>query len=186
MRQSVIAFVGISGVGKSTLLNSLTECLEFQHLQASQLIKTSKEKLTNEQFETDELRTVDIQDNQTLLVEGFNNARDAQASLVVIDGHTLIDAPSGLVVISPTVFQGMGVTSFIFLSDNPNNIFERRKMDKSRNRPFRTPEQLEEQQEVALLSAFRASTSLKVPLLVFSGAHFDDIRTAISSSVILS
>jgi ABC-type dipeptide/oligopeptide/nickel transport system ATPase component len=103
MTKSVVALVGISGVGKSTLLRAAAETIQFQHLQASALIKAAKEKQTAETVVTDDLRTADITDNQALLVQGFSDARDPSKTLIVLDGHTVIDTPNGLVTIEPRI-----------------------------------------------------------------------------------
>jgi adenylate kinase len=67
MTQSIIALVGISGVGKSTLLCELSKDLSFQHLQASALIKSEREAATLFETSTDDLCNANIADNQALL-----------------------------------------------------------------------------------------------------------------------
>ncbi|WP_414462428.1 ATP-binding protein [Hyphomicrobium sp. DY-1] len=164
MTQPIIALVGISGVGKSTLLRAAAETLTFQHLQASALIKEAKERRTSAAVASDELRTADIADNQALLVEGFGLARNSGDALVVLDGHTVIDTPLGLITIEPSVFAAVGVTQFIFVADDPNAILSRRTDDQSRNRPQRSALELEQHQEQAVLAAFKAALHLGVPL----------------------
>jgi adenylate kinase len=173
MTESVIALVGISGVGKSTLLRAAAETVQFQHLQASALIKAAKENQTAEAVVTDELRTADITDNQALLVQGFRDARDPSKNLIVLDGHTVIDTPNGLITIEPEVFEALGVTQFIFIADDPEAIHTRRVNDSSRNRPNRSARELALHQEHALLAAFNAALSLAVPLHLYTPRKLD-------------
>ena len=182
MRQPVIALVGLSGVGKSTLLHALREHIAFQHLQASVLIRATRETLTSAPVAADDLRHADITDNQALLIEGFKIARSADASLVVLDGHTVVDTPLGLVEIAPEVFGALGVSSFIFVVDDAEVIFQRRRADKSRERPDRSPKELDHQQTQALLATFRAARALCVPLHIFSTGHVDQIRDVMAKA----
>ncbi|MBS0234844.1 MAG: AAA family ATPase [Proteobacteria bacterium] len=173
MTQSVIALVGISGVGKSTLLRSAAESVRFQHLQASALIKEAKELQSSSRVVTDDLRTADITDNQVLLVKGFGNARDPSQALLILDGHTIIDTPSGLITIEPSVFAAVGVTEFIFVADEPKTILSRRANDTSRNRPERSAIELAHHQEQAVLAAFTAALNLRVPLHMLTPNQLD-------------
>jgi adenylate kinase len=175
MTQSIIALVGISGVGKSTLLRAAAETVRFQHLQASALIKAAKEKQTTEAVVTDELRTADITDNQALLVKGFNQARAPDSHLIILDGHTVIDTPNGLTTIEPSVFAALGVTEFIFIADDPEAIHTRRVNDSSRNRPNRSARELALHQEHALLAACNAALSLAVPLHLYTPRKLDGL-----------
>jgi adenylate kinase len=135
------------------------------------LIKSAREKLTASPLTADELRKGNINDNQSLLIEGFRLARKPEPSLVVLDGHTVIDTPSGLVKIAPGVFEALGIDCFIFLAEEAEIIFQRRRDDQSRDRPLRSTAELFEQQEQALLAAFQAACTVRVPLHVFRAEH---------------
>lgn len=66
-----IAFVGISGVGKSTFLKTVMSTTPFLHLEASKLIKEEL-ALVQQQIQTsEELRTGAVLGNQELLVRAF-------------------------------------------------------------------------------------------------------------------
>lgn len=173
MKQSVIALVGISGVGKSTLLRTAAAFVPFQHLQASALIKEAKELLSSDAVVTDDLRTADITHNQALLVKGFSNARNPAERLIVLDGHTVIDTPAGLITIEPSVFSALGVTEFIFVADDPKSILSRRANDQSRNRPERSVLELAHHQEQAVLTAFAAALKLRTPLHILTPCQLD-------------
>ncbi|WP_149541214.1 ATP-binding protein [Siccirubricoccus phaeus] len=178
MTRTVVAVVGLSGVGKSTLLQKLNEGQIFRHFQASVLIREQKAAM-NEMSAQDILRLGNIEDNQRLLVEGFKRATDNMTGLIVLDGHTIIDTPAGIVVIHPDVFRDMGVSRFVFVYEDPAVIALRRAGDSSRKRPLRTEDELREQQEMALICAFRASIALGAGMRVTRATDFVDSSKAV-------
>lgn len=159
--------VGVSGVGKSTFINSLSEFLSFQYLSAGTLIKQEKERLDGV-IARDALRFVDISDNQKLLVDGFRNARDDAASLIVLDGHTVIDTPNGLQPIPVAVFKSLDIRMFVFLKADPANIKLQRDRDGSRSRPILTVEEIDHHQETALAITVRIADELSLPFATIS------------------
>lgn len=181
MTQEVIALVGISGVGKSALLAALSRNTGFQHLQASGLIREARSSDTTGPVAGDSLRLADIDENQRLLVEGFNRARLREAPLIVLDGHTVIDAPAGLQFIAPEVFAAIGITRFVFLADLPAEIHRRRVGDASRNRPARTVAELEAHQNLALQQTLKVSLRMSIPVVVVMPTHVDLIRELFAS-----
>lgn len=168
----VIAVVGISGVGKSTAIARARTAVVFEHLQASVLIKTERDR--QGEVRHDSLREHDINDNQALLLSGFRlTAPDS--GLVVLDGHTVIDTPDGLVEIASEVFGLIGVSRFVALTDAPEKILQRRLADSERKRPERSVDELHAHQERSILVAHRAALALRIPLVVLAGESVDEI-----------
>jgi adenylate kinase len=159
--QRIVAVVGLSGVGKTSALNAISATRSFQHLGASSLIREARQ-----QGEADSLRTADIDENQYLLVKGFSSAVDPEADLVVLDGHTVIETPSGLVTIPPEIFKQLRTSAMLFVADFPKAIAERRSADQSRQRPVTGVDQLKLHQQAALLAAFDVCMHLNIPLTV--------------------
>jgi adenylate kinase len=168
--QKVVAVVGLSGVGKTSALGTLTAKHAFQYLSASRLIREGRE-LGALPATVDKLRIANIDENQRLLIAGFKRAIDLTASFVVLDGHTVIETPSGLVTVGANVFGALGITDMIFLAAAPPEIVQRRSQDVSRNRQPANAEQLEAYQDEALLAAFRVCCHLKIPLNVVTGSY---------------
>lgn len=135
MRPPIVAFTGLSGVGKSTLLVSAAAQLDFQHLQASALIKRGRETLAGQTVEQDRLRHTDLDENQRLLVRGLGASLDPATRLVVLDSHTLIERENDNFLVDPVVFEAVGIAAMIFLRDEPREIEKRRANDQSRARP---------------------------------------------------
>ncbi|MFG1180815.1 ATP-binding protein [Xanthobacter versatilis] len=164
-RRKVVALTGLSGVGKSTLLEYARRTLIFELLQAGDLIKAERQERQGQYVAQDLLREGNIDDNQALLISGFMRSAP-EKGLIVLDGHTIIDTPDGLVEISPSVFSAIDVSRFVVLVDDAEKIALRRLSDTRRTRPSRSPQELAEHQERSVLAAYRAALALRVPLFI--------------------
>lgn len=173
-RRKVVVLAGLSGVGKSTLLEDTRRRFVFEHLQASDLIKAERQTLQDKSVAHDLLREENIDDNQALLISGFMRCAPEEG-LIVLDGHTIIDTPDGLVEISPSVFSAINVSRFVVLVDDVETIALRRLSDTRRTRPLRSPEEIAEHQERSVLAAYRAALALSVPLFVVPLNEHPDI-----------
>ena len=128
MRQRVVAVTGISGVGKTTFLRELADLVTFQHITGGSLIAANREASPDQR---DALRYADLDENQRLLIKGFEAARDPAADLVVFDGHVIIDDGSGLQKLPAHVFRVLGVTMMVHLEAEPTRISINRFTDHS-------------------------------------------------------
>ncbi|MES0826585.1 ATP-binding protein [Ruegeria sp. SCP11] len=161
-----IAFVGVSGVGKSTFLQTAMVATPFMHLEASKLIKEELALVEQRVQTSEELRTGAVLENQRLLVRAFHRCTAGYEGLVVLDGHTVVDAGLGLQMIPASVFAEMNMQSILFLQDDPEEICARRHGDTARVRPKRSPQEIEHYQQEAMLAAARIALELEIPLQV--------------------
>ncbi|WP_171230063.1 AAA family ATPase [Ruegeria sp. HKCCA4008] len=159
-----IAFVGLSGVGKSTFLKAAMGKTSFLHLEASKLIKEELKLRLFQNQSSEDLRTGAVLDNQELLLRAFHRNVAGQEELVVLDGHTVVDTGSGLQRLPASVFDEMEVKSIFFLQDDPGSILSRRANDTSRIRPERTIQEIANHQQVAILTAADIALSLAIPM----------------------
>lgn len=132
MNRKVVALAGISGVGKTTFLKKLAKQASFQHLTGGSLIAAARRA---EQVRRDDMRLADLEENQRLLIEGFAVARDPDASLVIMDGHVVIDDGRNLTELSPAVFRALEISLIVHLEADPTWIAANRSQDTSRSRP---------------------------------------------------
>lgn len=160
-----IGLVGISGVGKSHMIRSLENICEFQHLQASDLIKKEMARQRGLRTSSEDLRLGEIKDNQKLLVDGFWRAVSREGPLVLFDGHTIIDGAAGVTSIPTSVFRDLGIGMLVFIQAPSDVIVTQRKND-ARVRPERNSETIGQHQTVALRAADLIAAELSIPLHV--------------------
>jgi adenylate kinase len=115
----VLAIVGLSGVGKSTLISELEKALPLRHFTASELIKSEFALRRSEVATSEELRLGPVVGNQVLLASAFARCTEGLEGIVVLDGHVVIDGASGLVDIPASVFGDLGVQHMLFIRAVP-------------------------------------------------------------------
>lgn len=173
MTYRIIALVGISGVGKTTFLKRIGENIDFQHLSAGSLIAQARSLGEDRR---DVLRLEDIDDNQRLLLSGFQIMHDQSAPLVVLDGHAIIHTPIGIECIDSSVFREIGIDGMIHLSANPDDILRNRTKDSNRVRPQLGLFEIADQQNKSLEVTKLVVAALGIPLFV---ASYDDFDVAV-------
>lgn len=159
----VAIVTGLSGVGKTWLLKLIMDEVPGQFLSASHLISEEMNRQGIELAGHDQLRKMDIEANQNALAEGFRRSIDHDACLIVLDAHVAIDTPKGLTFIPSEIFAGINPSLFIFIEDDPAEIFRHRASDKSRKRPFRNVNTLSQQQTLTKDAASQIAAELGVP-----------------------
>lgn len=173
MTAAIIAFTGLSGVGKTTFLQRLRKHVSFQHLTGGSLIATARDA---DQQERDNLRHADLDENQRLLIEGFALARDPEANLVIMDGHVVVDSGDCLTKLPADVFRSLGITTLIHLEADPARIAANRAGDTTRVRPAYDTSTLSAQQEASRTHAESIAKTLGVDFQVVG--HDDVARLA--------
>lgn len=163
MNRKIVAVIGISGVGKTTLLESFIQ----RHpsvvtVSASDLLKR---KLSVN--DSEELRTASsaaVKSNQDRLVQAFDDfKRSTPHAHILFDGHAIIDNDEGVVTIPTEIYKALTPDLIIFVEDDPNLIASRRDADSSRLRPSRSPQQLEDHQTLALNTSIEYGRNLSIP-----------------------
>lgn len=181
MRPHVAAMTGVSGIGKSTLLRKLSASLRFQHLQAGALIKEARSLTDGSNLSLDQLRKVDIDENQQLLIKGFVQGINLVEKLVVLDCHVLIERSDTLSFIDPSVFEAIAIDSMIFLVDDPSAIIARRLADTNRERPVSRALDLGIIQDRALAHGKEICRRLGIPIVVLPPTETASIASILQS-----
>jgi adenylate kinase len=172
----VLAIIsGLSGVGKTWLLQRAMKTVPGQLLSASRLIEQELNRVYPEPVEHDDLRKLDIAANQEALVAGFVRTVDPDVDIVVLDAHVAIDTPRGLEFVPKEVFARLTPSLLIFIEDHPEAILRHRSQDRARNRPFRDVEALALQQSQALAAARQVAKDLMVPFYTIQAGDVEGL-----------
>lgn len=174
-----IAVLGLSGVGKSTLIARIRETLPLMHLQASELIKAEQAHRATNPDSSEALRTGAVIDNQVLLIAAFQREAEATDLPIVFDGHSVIDGHEGLIEIPSSVFSALRLDAICFLADDPSVIADRRRTDLNRERPYREIATLRRHQDVSEATARRIATEVKLPFYYITGPNIQQLREII-------
>lgn len=159
MNQRVVAFAGISGVGKTTFLSKFADIVTFQHVTGGSLIAFARDAPADSR---DAIRHANLDKNQRLLIQGFALTRDPTAELIIMDGHVVIDDGEGLKNISSDVFKTLDVTVMVHLEANPELVANNRRQDTSRSRPNYGADRLAQHQRVSREHAQSIAKTLNI------------------------
>lgn len=174
-QRQVIALAGLSGAGKSTLIAETRNADAYVDYCASDLIKSHLQS-SGGYASSEALRKGDITDNQKVLIDAFANATAEEHRHILLDCHTLIDTPNGIQFLGPETFAACGVTQFLFLWVDANEIIRRRSGDSGRNRPTRTAEQISAQQVLAKQVASDVAVALEISFTQLNDSPLDHLR----------
>ena len=129
---------GIPGVGKTTLLSKIVEALK-SHNKSVTVISfgtlmfeiAKKNGLTNR----DELRNLPVKEQQNLQRLAAEQIATQNDQIVIIDTHAFINSPEGYYPGLPEhVLKIIKPTNFVSISAKPEEIYNRRMKDDTRNR----------------------------------------------------
>lgn len=163
MKRKIVAIIGISGVGKTTLLKSyVRKHRSVVTISASGLLKRRLSLTDPEKLRTATSAT--IQSNQDRLVQAFGDFKSSTPNThILFDGHAIIDNDESIVTIPTEIYRALAPDLIIFVVDDPNLIALRRDADSKRQRPSRSPQELEQHQELARKTTYDYGHSLSVP-----------------------
>jgi adenylate kinase len=133
-----IIIIGIPGVGKTTLLIKMLEILQVHHKNVivinygSLMFDVAKE---NGLKDRDELRKLPISEQQRLQKLAAEKIGQHEEEVVIIDTHAFIHSPEGYYPGLPEhVLKIIKPDNFVSVSATPEDIYNRRMKDDTRNR----------------------------------------------------
>jgi len=133
-----IVIVGIPGVGKTSVVNKIAEKLNQQNKSVSVhsfgTVMFEEAKKSGVQSR-DELRKLNVEQQKNLQKKAAETIADSKEDVIIIDTHAFISTKEGFYPGLPNyLIQILKPTHFIAISAKPQEIYDRRTNDDTRNR----------------------------------------------------
>jgi adenylate kinase len=184
-----IILVGIPGVGKTTLLTTMVEILKDHKKNVvvinygSLMFDVAKENgLTNR----DQLRKLSVSEQQRLQKIAAEQISAHEEEVVIIDTHAFINSPEGYYPGLPEhVLKIIKPDNFVSVSAKPEEIYNRRMKDDTRNRDKITLANIKKELDVqsGMISACAVITGSPVRLVLNGEGKVDETADKIIKAI---
>jgi adenylate kinase len=175
----VIVVTGIPGVGKTTVMKQAAEGLDIEFVTfGSVMIDIAKEMGFVK--DRDEMRKLTLEQQKDLQIHSAEKV--ASMGNVILDTHCTVKTPKGYMPGLPEwVLKKLKPTAIVVVEANPEEIFNRRAKDETRNRDPDTREQINEHQTINRAAAMSYATLTGATVkIVFN--HDDAIDDAVKQA----
>jgi len=170
---------GIPGVGKTTVMKQAAEGLDIEFVTfGSVMIDIAKEMgLVKNR---DEMRKLTLEQQKDLHIHSAEKV--ASMGNVILDTHCTVKTPKGYMPGLPEwVLKKLKPTAIVVVEADPEEIFNRRAKDETRNRDPDTREQINEHQTINRAAAMSYATLTGATVkIVFN--HDDAIDDAVKQA----
>lgn len=180
-----IVVVGIPGVGKTTVIKKTVELLKAHDIAVrvncfgSVMFEVAHQSGIQNR---DELRKLPLSQQQSLQRTAAEKLAQINDKITIIDTHAFISSTEGYYPGLPEpVLRIIKPTNFISVSAKPENIYNRRMNDMTRNRDLITLEDIKRDLNVqsAMISACAVITGAPVKFLLNVEGKVDEAADAI-------
>ena len=184
-----IILVGIPGVGKTTLLTTMVEILKDHKKNVvvinygSLMFDVAKQ---NGLQDRDELRKLSVSEQQRLQKIAAEKIAGHEEEVVIIDTHAFINSPEGYYPGLPEhVLKIIKPTNFVSVSAKPEEIYNRRMKDDTRNRDKITLANIKKELDVqsGMISACAVITGSPVRLVLNGEGKIDEAADKIIRAI---
>ena len=184
-----IILVGIPGVGKTTLLTTMVEILKDHKKNVvvinygSLMFDVAKE---NGLTDRDQLRKLSVSEQQRLQKLAAEQISNHEEEVVIIDTHAFINSPEGYYPGLPEhVLKIIKPTNFVSVSAKPEEIYNRRMKDDTRNRDKITLANIKKELDVqsGMISACAVITGSPVRLVLNGEGKIDEAADKIIRAI---
>jgi adenylate kinase len=184
-----IILVGIPGVGKTSLLSKIVETIKNHDKSVgvfsfgTLMFEIAKK---NGLKDRDELRKLPVAEQQNLQKIAAEQIAEHNEQIVIIDTHAFINSPEGYYPGLPEhVLKIIKPTNFISISAKPEEIYNRRMKDDSRNRDKITLINIKKELEyqTGMISACVVITGSPVRYILNDEGKVDEAVDKVISSI---
>lgn len=175
----VIVVTGIPGVGKTTVMKQAAEGIDIKFVTfGSVMIDIAKEMgLVKDR---DEMRKLTLDQQKDLQIRSAEKV--ASMGDVILDTHCTVKTPKGYMPGLPEwVLKKLKPTAIVVVEADPDEIFNRRAKDATRNRDPDSEEEIAEHQQINRAAAMSYATLTGATVkIVFN--HDDAIDEAVKQA----
>ncbi len=175
----VIVVTGIPGVGKTTVMKQAAEGIDIKFVTfGSVMIDIAKEMgLVKDR---DEMRKLTLDQQKDLQIRSAEKV--ASMGDVILDTHCTVKTPKGYMPGLPEwVLKKLKPTAIVVVEADPDEIFNRRAKDSTRNRDPDSEEEIAEHQQINRAAAMSYATLTGATVkIVFN--HDDAIDEAVKQA----
>ena len=175
----VIVVTGIPGVGKTTVMKQAAEGIDIKFVTfGSVMIDIAKEiGLVKDR---DEMRKLTLEQQKDLQIRSAEKV--ASMGDVILDTHCTVKTPKGYMPGLPEwVLKKLKPTAIVVVEADPDEIFNRRAKDATRNRDPDSEEEIAEHQQINRAAAMSYATLTGATVkIVFN--HDDAIDEAVKQA----
>ena len=175
----VIVVTGIPGVGKTTVMKKAAEGMDIQFVTFGTVMIEIAQELGLVK-DRDDMRKLTLKQQKDLQIKSAEKV--ASMGNVILDTHCTVKTPKGYMPGLPEwVIKKINPTAIVLVEADPEEIYNRRASDKTRNRDPDTKEQINEHQMMnrAVAMAYAALTGSTVKI-VFN--HDNAIEDAVKQA----
>ena len=171
---SVIVVTGIPGVGKTTVMQKAAEGFDIQFVTFGTVMVDIAKDLGFVK-NRDDMRKLTLPQQKELQIKSAEKV--AKMGDVILDTHCTIKTPQGYMPGLPEwVISQLKPRSIVLVEANPEEIYNRRKSDKSRNRDPDSIDKINEHQMInrAAAMAYSANSGATVKIVFNHDNKLDD------------
>ncbi|MFW6121913.1 MAG: adenylate kinase [Petrotogales bacterium] len=170
----VVVVTGIPGVGKTTVMKKAAEGMDIQFVTfGTVMIDIAKEM--NLVKDRDEMRKLSLEQQNELQIKTAEKVADMKN--VIVDTHCTIKTPKGYMPGLPEwVIKKLNPATIVIVEADPEEIYNRRTKDTTRDRDPDTKEKIAEHQQInrSIAMAYAALTGASVKIVFNHDNAIDD------------
>lgn len=189
VENKTIVMVGIPGVGKTTLLSEMVEILKNHERNVCMISFGTlmfEVALENGLSDRDRLRKLPVSEQQHFQKIAAEKIAAHNEEIVLIDTHAFISSPEGYYPGLPEhVLKIIKPTNFVSVSAKPEEIYNRRMKDDTRNRDKITLDNIKKELDVqsGMISACAVITGAPVRLVLNREGKVEEAAAKIISAI---